>query len=283
MSIEGYTTRNALRPEVDLIVSWADREGWNPGIHDAEAFYGTDSNGFFIGLLDGRPVASISTVAYDPSFGFLGFYIVEPSLRGQGLGTEVWNAGMKYLGDRNIGLDSVLSQQKLYERLGFRPSYRSVRHQGAGTGQKSNMESIKSLSEVPLKDLLAYDDRFFPVPRHAFTSLWIRQPGAVALAALDDGRLAGYGLLRLCHTGYKIGPLFADDEDVAESLFGALCGHAPAGAPVFLDTPAANPAALDLARRHHMNPVFETIRMYTRGDPHLPMDQIYGVTSFELG
>jgi len=283
MSKEGYMTRNALRPEVDLIVSWADREGWNPGIHDAEAFYGTDPNGFFIGLLDGRPVASISAVAYDPSFGFLGFYIVEPSLRGQGLGTEVWNAGMKHLSDRNIGLDSVLSQQKLYERLGFRPSYRSVRHQGAGTGQKSKIMGTKSLSEVPLEDLLAYDDRFFPVPRHAFTSLWIMQPGAVALAAIDGGRLDGYGLLRLCHTGYKIGPLFADDEDVAESLFGALCGQAPQGAPVFLDTPAVNPAAMDLARRHHMNPVFETIRMYTRQEPHLPMDQIYGVTSFELG
>lgn len=283
MSNEGYKIRNALRPEVDLIVSWANREGWNPGVHDAEAFYGTDPNGFFLGVLDGRPVASISAVAYGSSFGFLGFYIVEPSLRGRGLGTEVWNAGMKYLGDRNIGLDSVLSQQKLYERMGFRPCYRSLRQQGAGTGRKSKMEGIKILSEVPLRDILAYDDGFFPVPRHAFTSLWIRQPGGVALAAIDNGRLTGYGLLRLCHTGYKIGPLFADDEDVAESLFGALCGHAPEGAPVFLDTPAVNPAAMDLAQRHHMNPVFETVRMYTREDPHLPMGQIYGVTSFELG
>jgi GNAT superfamily N-acetyltransferase len=283
MSRDGYTTRNAQRHEVDLIVSWANREGWNPGIHDAEAFYGTDPNGFFLGLLDGTPVASISAVAYDSSFGFLGFYIVEPSLRGQGLGTEVWNAGMKYLGERNIGLDSVLSQQKLYERLGFWPYYRSVRHQGTGTGQKSSMDGIESLSDLPLKDLLAYDDQFFPVPRHAFTSLWIRQPGTVALAAMDYGRLAGYGLLRQCHTGYKIGPLFADDAVVAESLFGALCGHAPEGTPVFLDTPAVNPAALSLARRHNMNPVFETIRMYTGGDPHLPMEKIYGVTSFELG
>lgn len=283
MSIEGYTIRNAQRHEVDLIISWADQEGWNPGLNDAEAFYGTDPNGFFLGVMDGLPVASISAVAYNDSFGFLGFYIVKPSLRGKGLGTEVWNAGMKYLGDRNIGLDSVLSQQKLYEHLGFQPYYRSVRHQGVGTGKKSNMAGIKSLSDVPIKDLLAYDDRFFPVPRHAFTSLWIGQQGAVALAAMDGSRLDGYGLLRICHTGYKIGPLFADDEDVAESLFGALCGQAPPGAPVFLDTPAVSPAALDLARRHHMNPVFETIRMYTRGDPHLPMDQIYGVTSFELG
>ena len=86
-----------------------------------------------------------------------------------------------------------------------------------------------------------------------------------------------------CHQGYKIGPLFADDEDVADSLFRALCGHAPLGAPVFLDTPEPNSAALDLAKRHHMHPVFETVRMYTKEDPRLPMEGIFGVTSFELG
>ncbi len=283
MSIEGYTIRNAQRHEVDLIISWAKLEGWNPGIHDAETFYRTDPNGFFLGILDGRPVASISAVAYDESFGFLGFYIVLPSFRGRGLGTEVWNAGIKYLGDRNIGLDSVLEQQRLYERLGFLPYYKSVRHQGVGAGQERKAEGIKYLSEVPIEDLLAYDDQHFPVPRHVFTNLWIGQTGAIALAAVNDGELGGYGLLRHCHLGYMIGPLFADDEDVADSLFRALCGHAPQGAPVFLDTPAANSAALDLARRHHMHPVFETVRMYTKADPSLPMDRIYGVTSFELG
>ncbi len=283
MSIEGYTIRNAQRHEVDLIISWANQEGWNPGRHDAETFYKTDPNGFFLGILDGKPVASISAVAYNDSFGFLGFYIVRPLLRGQGLGTDIWNAGIEYLGDRNIGLDSVLEQQKLYERLGFRPCYKSVRHQGMGTGQEHKAEGIKYLSEVPIKDLLAYDDQCFPVPRHVFTDSWIRQTGGFALAAVNDGEMGGYGLLRQCHLGYKIGPLFADDEDAAHTLFRALCCHAPLGAPVFLDTPETNSAAMDLAKRHNMHPVFETVRMYTKEDPRLPMNRIYGVTSFELG
>jgi len=283
MSIEEYTIRNAQRHEIDLIISWANLEGWNPGIHDAQAFYEADPNGFFLGILKGKPVASISAVAYDTSFGFLGFYIVLPSFRSQGLGKEIWNAGMKHLGGRNIGLDSVLEQQRRYERLGFWPCYKSVRHQGVGTGQERKAEGIKHLFEVPIKDLLAYDDHFFPAPRHVFTNSWIRQPGGIALAALNDRKLEGYGVLRQCHQGYKIGPLFADDEDLADSLFCALCSHAPQGAPVFLDTPEPNSAALDLANRHHMHPVFETVRMYTKEDPRLPMDRIYGVTSFELG
>jgi len=283
MPIEGYSIRRATREEVDLIISWANREGWNPGIHDAETFYKADPNGFFVGVLDGKPVASISAVAYDASFGFLGFYIVQPPFRGRGLGTGVWNAGMKYLEGRNIGLDGVLEQQNLYERKGFWPCYKSVRYQGVGSGQERRSEGIRNLSEVPVEDLLAYDDQYFPVPRHVFTRSWIRQPGRIATGAGNDGELKGYGVLRQCHQGYKIGPLFADDSRVADELFCALCGMAPLHAPIFLDTPQPNSSALDLAKRHHMHPVFETMRMYNKKDPDLPTDRIYGVTSFELG
>ena len=115
------------------------------------------------------------------------------------------------------------------------------------------------------------------------TKSWIRQPGGIAIGALNKGELVGYGVLRECHQGYKIGPLFANDKKVADVLFSALCGHAPLDASVFLDTPELNSAALDLAKRHHMFPVFETVRMYTKEDPGLPMDRIYGVTSYELG
>ena len=283
MSTEGYTIRRAAEDEIGLLISWANAEGWNPGIYDAETFYRTDPHGFFVGLLDGEPVSSISAVAYGDSFGFLGFYIVKPQFRGRGLGIAIWNAGMEYLVGRNIGLDGVLAQQKQYERNGFFPCYKSVRHEGVGTGQASKDESIKSLSEVPIEDLLAYDDRYFPAPRHAFTKSWIRQPEGVALAATNDGELEGYGVIRKCHLGYKIGPLFADNEMVADRLFCSLCGHASQGAPVFLDTPLPNSLALDLAKRHYMHPVFETMRMYSKEDPALPMEGIFGVTSFELG
>jgi GNAT superfamily N-acetyltransferase len=264
-------------------ISWANAEGWNPGIHDAETFFKTDPHGFYVGILDGKPVSCLSAVSYDDTFGFLGFYIVLPEYRGQGLGIEIWNAGMKHLQGRNIGLDGVLEQQKLYERDGFLPAYKSIRYQGVGIGHKAIDESIKPLEQVPLDDLLSYDDRFFPAPRHVFTKSWINQPDSIALAALNNGDLEGYGVLRKCHIGYKIGPLFADNEIVADHLFTALCGHAPEGSKVFLDTPEPNSRALDLARRYHMAPTFETIRMYLGKAPNLPIDGIFGVTSFELG
>ncbi len=34
-----YIMRTATRDELDLLIDWAAAEGWNPGLHDAEAFH----------------------------------------------------------------------------------------------------------------------------------------------------------------------------------------------------------------------------------------------------
>lgn len=89
--------------------------------------------------------------------------------------------------------------------------------------------------------------------------------------------------MRPCRTGYKIGPLFADSFDIAERLFNALREKVSPQTPVFLDVPAINPAALALVQNHSMTPVFETGRMYNKEAFALPMEKVFGITSFELG
>ena len=59
--------------------------------------------------------------------------------------------------------------------------------------------------------------------------------------------------------------------------------HAEPGSPIYLDVPEVNPAAVDLASRHHMEKVFETARMYTGQKPGIDTGGIFGVTTFELG
>jgi len=266
--------------EAALAADWAAQEGWNPGIHDAEYFYGTDPGGFFIGELEGDPVACISAVSYGSRYGFIGFYIVRPAYRGKGFGLKIWNYAMNHLKGRLIGLDGVAAQQENYKKYGFRLAYRNIRFSGTGGGSKSR--GINNLADVPFQHLLAYDSAQFFVPRPALLRQWIIQPEGAALGYMKNGRLAGFGVLRACREGYKIGPLFADDPDIAESLFVALMAQCP-GEPVFLDVPEVNSAAVDLAQSHNMQVVFETARMYTGEPVELPVLRIYGVTSFELG
>ena len=127
-----------------------------------------------------------------------------------------------------------------------------------------------------------YDGTVFPAARPSFLRRWIRQPQGVAFGVYAKERLQGYGVLRACRRGFKIGPLFADDSHIADTLFQGLASRVP-GQPIFLDTPEANPAAIKLAKRHGMEPVFETARMYTKGLPPGQIDRCFGVTTFELG
>jgi hypothetical protein len=278
-----FTIRTMTRPDIDMAVDWAAQEGWNPGLHDAGCFHAADPKGFLVGLLGNEPVAAISVVKYGRSFGFLGFYIVLPKYRGMGFGIQIWNAGLERLKGRTVGLDGVVAQQENYTKSGFTLAYRNIRYEGRGSCRLPENPAIKPLSEFPFEALSAYDKPFFPDDRRAFLNCWINQSDSTALGIIENNQLSGYGVIRSCRSGFKIGPLFADRADLAEQLFCALKSSIPEGSPIFLDSPQVNPGAVQLAERHNMNIVFETARMYTGKRPELPIGNIYGVTTFELG
>lgn len=280
----GLICRPMRRPELDLATHWAVAEGWNPGLHDAHAFWAADPEGFWLAELEGEPVATISVVRYTPQYGFLGFYICRPEQRGKGYGYTLWQAGMRHLGDRCVGLDGVVAQQSNYRKSGFALQRRNIRY-GAErpiAPPASPRVEVLPAAALPFADIAAYDRTCFEAPRDAFLRAWLTLPGHLALAARQGGRLAGYAVLRPCREGAKIGPLFADGDQEAAALFAALLAASPAD-PVFLDVPAPNAAAVALAEAAGMAPVFETARMYTRTPPPVRGERVFGITSFELG
>lgn len=282
MDTDSCTIRSMRREEIDLAIEWAASEGWNPGLHDAVPFHAADPEGFLIGELKGEPIATISAIRYGTGFGFLGFYIVSPAYRGKGYGLRIWDAAMARLAGRNIGLDGVVEQQGNYRKSGFSLAYRNVRYEGKPDNGDARPETI-DLAEVPFAVVADYDAAFFPDDRRGFLKSWLSQPGVRSRGVMREGSLAGFGAIRPCRSGYKIGPLFADDAGLAEDLFLALQANLPAAAPIYLDVPEVNGDAVALARRHGMRVVFETARMYTGEFPDLPLPRLFGVTSFELG
>jgi len=267
------------RPDLDVAIEWAAREGWNPGLHDAEAFHHADPTGFLAGFVSGIQVACISAVAYDSSFGFLGLYIVKPEFRGRGFGIKIWEKALEYLGDRNVGLDGVIARQADYEKYGFEFAYRNLRF--AGSVAPSNSKNTVDLKDVGIKEIIEYDHQMFPARRDDFISRWVSQKGCRALGYLSGNRLVGYGVLRPCVKGFKIGPLFADSREIAQELLSGLASRA--GGEIFIDVPEPNRQAIDLVEKSGMKKVFETARMYNKDIPRLPIDRIYGVTTLELG
>ncbi|MCA6098555.1 GNAT family N-acetyltransferase [Bradyrhizobium australafricanum] len=276
------TIRQMQPDEIALAVDWAAGEGWNPGLADAPCFAAEDPQGFFIGELDGAPAAVISCVNYGAQFSFLGFYIVRPDLRGRGHGLNIWNAAIAHARPRVIGLDGVVAQQANYQKSGFALAYANVRYGGTVAAPSAPSDGTVALTDLPMALIEADDATVFPAPRPAFLRAWINTSGHVGRALMRDGRLAGWGVIRPCRTGRKIGPLVADDRAGAEAVVAALLASAGSG-EVFLDVPAVNRDAVALAQDLGLSPVFETARMYTGTIPPLRIDRVFGVTTFELG
>lgn len=280
-----YTIRTVCRQDMPLLIDLAGQEGWNPGLDDAAAFHAADPQGFFVGELEGRPIACISAVNYGGRYAFVGLYIVRPGYRGQGYGLAIWQHAMTYVGDTVCGLDGVPQQVDNYRRSGFDYAYRQIRyrtHGGAAAQLPAADAAVDVVSPADLDDLLAYDRIAFGVPRDAFLQAWLGMGSAQPLLLRRDGLVCGYAVLRRCLEGFKIGPLFADDPQTAEQLLQA-CRQRAGDASVYLDVSETHADAMALAARHQMQPVFETARMYRKGRHHFPQARTYGVTTFELG
>ncbi|ANV99787.1 GNAT family N-acetyltransferase [Bradyrhizobium icense] len=277
-----FTIRTMRPDEISIAIDWAAAEGWNPGLVDDACFSSVDPGGFFIGEINGAPVATASCVNYSAGFSFLGFYIVRADLRGKGYGLRIWNAAIAHAGARVIGLDGVVAQQDNYRKSGFQLAYANVRYGGMVAAPSAAQAEVIDLSEVPLADVEADDATVFPARRPAFLRAWIGAPGHVGCAVVRDGRLAGWGVIRPCRKGFKIGPLVADDRTTAEAVLSALLARV-GGGEVFLDVPGINRDAVALAEGFGLAPVFETARMYTGAIPPLRLERAFGVTTFELG
>ncbi len=278
--------RTATRDELELAVQWAAQERWNPGLGDADVFWASDPEGFVCAEENGEVIATGSIVSYSGEFGFMGFFIVRPELRGQGIGREFWQWRRDRLLARlhpgaAIGMDGVFEMQPFYAKGGFAFSHRNLRMEGVGQAHDTD-PGLVDLSAISFEQVAAYDRRHFGFARDEFLRRWINPEGGRGLGCIMDGELRGMGVIRPCQAGFKIGPLCAENASIADRLFRALSRWA-VDQPIFLDVPENNAEALALAKTYSLQEVFGCARMYHGLAPDLPWSQIYGVTSFELG
>ncbi len=268
------------------LVKWAEVEGWNPGKHDAEVFMNTDPNGFYGFFHNDKLIGGGSIVSYDGDFGFMGFFIVDNEYRSKGIGRKLWYLRRNKLIERlkpgaTIGMDGVLAMQDFYAKGGFKIAFRDERHEN--TGSSFNISNnISPINESDYQDILNYDKLYFGFDRKNFIIPWLQLPESKSFKYMLNNRLSGMAIIRKVNKGYKICPLFADSFDIAEELYKA-CLNSVVGEPVYIDIPVVNKNALKLIRKYNTTYVFECARMYFGKQPDININNVYGITTFELG
>ncbi|MEH2273905.1 MAG: GNAT family N-acetyltransferase [Nostoc sp.] len=277
---DNFRVRPMTKDDLKIALSWAASEGWNPGIDDVDNFYIADPGGFLIGELNGQPISCISVVRYSAKFNFIGIYLVKPEERGKGFGLKTWQEALKLISNQPAALDAVLQQVNNYQRFGFKPAHSHLRYQGIINGKIS--PDVTDLKNLDFEQLCRYDERYFPSSRPHFLSTWINQPHGQGYAIINDANLVGYGVIRKATDGFKIAPLFAENEEIAEKLFLALVTYAEIS-PIYVDVPNINEAAILLFEKYQMTSVFEYVRMYTEEPPNIDWHKIFAITTLELG
>lgn len=279
--VSSRVVRTLQPAELERLIDWAAAEGWNPGLADAAAFHAADPQGFMGAFVDGEMTAGISAVAYGKTYGFIGLYICRPDMRGKGHGKAVWEAGMARLAGRTVGLDGVDAQFENYRGKGFAPAYRTIRFGGRlkSAPAAASASLIDAVSDRLLPEVVAFDRRSFPEARDAFLEHWLTPPHVVRIA-VSGARIFGYGVMRKCRAGWKIGGLSATDEETAVALASSLASVADGD--VFIDVPATRHRFIEFLTGSGLEPGFETTRMYLGGAiPLAP--ELFGVTTLELG
>ena len=270
------------RPELDLVFDWVAAEGWNPGLHDAECLWRLDPNGLLPRRTERRTRRRPCRHRYWRHPGLS--RVFTSSGPGSGAGVAASYCGRRpwrIWESATWAWTRCQNQEANYRKSGFRAAHRHLYFLGRGGG-----EAPAGLTPLSRKawggKVVAYDRLFSPEPRPDFLRCWLSRPSGAALGAVREGRLAGYGVIRPCRRGFKVGPLFADDTTVAMDLFQGFSPGVP-HAPVILNVPEVNPGALDLAKRFGLQPVFATTRMYTRGEHGVPLGRVYGHDLFKGG
>jgi Acetyltransferase (GNAT) domain len=282
---EGLSIGPMTRAEASTLVEWAADEGWNPGDADIGIAWDLDPAAF-IALRRGDAFVGGGTIfRHDPHFGFMGLFIVRADLRQTGLGAPLWRRRLALLRERlapgaTIGMDGVYHMEPFYARGGFVPAHRHLRFQGIARGCAD--QAVHPLTEADFPAVAAFDREYFPASRTAFLHRWLFQPGGHARGFFRDGTLLGYGHARPAREGHHLGPVFATTPAVATRLVGELMLPIN-GQTVQLDIPEPNQEALRLAERLGLSETFGCVRMYHGPAPSPPLQQIYGVTSYEFG
>lgn len=276
-----FQIRPAQQADLSNIWAWAAQESWNPGRYDLEVYWQQKS--LLVGWLGNQPVGCISAAAYDADFGFLGCYLVDHRHRGHGYGRFLWEKAIASLPARCIGLEGAVALQDTYLRHGFVKSCLHVRHQLKSGNGDPVASSLQAIHSIPFEQVLDYDTRHFVGMRSQFLQHWLGSPEMQGWGVVQADQLLGYGLIRPADMGYRIGPLFADRLEVAQQLLAALLQIPPPDQPVYMDVPKSNEQANLLMKNVQAIPLFSNCRMYKGEFPELPLDEIYGVTTLEMG
>jgi GNAT superfamily N-acetyltransferase len=276
--------RNLLQNESYILDQIAEIDGRNPGLNDGEFLFNADRNGF-IAAIEGSTVnGTISCIKYPDNMAFIGFHYIVDRYRNSGLWEKLLEAALNTAIESSIGLNSREEYTTLYEKAGFKSAFKIITYEGIADGKQVKLpSSINSPHITPYDKVYDYCKKTLLYEQKLFLNQWFNQPRSLFIGKYEDDTYKGIGLLKPCRTGFRLGPLIAEDPISAMEILASLTSHYPVATRYYLDIPEINIPGINLAEELKLKKIKESFRMYKGKDHRVCTNNIYSFTSMELG
>lgn len=232
----------------------------------------------------GGLAGSVALTRYGPGLAAVGMMLVAQRHGRQGLGRSLMTHLLRQAGDTVTCLFATGPGRPLYERLGFRPAWRSDRYIGAVTSGPAGGGHVPVRLAVPgdLAAIEALDGQAFGADRRPILRRLPELAGRVLVAPGPGGRaIRGYAASVASNGVLLAGPVIADDLDVATALIAGLADGPDL--PLRIEVAGTQPGLARWAAGRGLTARSHTTVM-TRGGP-LPgrPGQVFGPFSVAMG
>jgi GNAT superfamily N-acetyltransferase len=241
--------------------------GWNQTASDWGRFLSAGPKSCFVAEAAGEVVGTVATISYQGRFAWIGMVLVDPTRRGQGIGTTLLEKAIAHLdgcGIPCIKLDATPQGKLLYEKLGFGAEYEIERWQLQRPPAPRAPADVNSLTE----EILDCDREVFGADRSAVLRSIASEHPELLLQTRSGGKLTGYSFGRRGALADHLGPWVAHDEAAARDLVDEFLRRSLASR-VFVDAMRLSPWAINLLRERGFQPSRPLTRMH-RGRNDFP-------------
>jgi len=256
------------RGDLPFAFGLSGQAGWNQTRDDWLRLLNYQTDGCFVAEWIGNPAGTVTTTCYGYDLAWIGMLLVEPALRGKGIGKALLLAALDSLqrrGVRCIKLDATPQGRPLYERLGFRPEWTFQRWETSGRVLPEVLPPFRTrrrrVEEIEREAVAALDYEAFGADR------WVllrRIEDDISRGLVNEsprGRINGFGYKRKGARAVYLGPVIAENQSAAAALLKSLL-HPLASRRVFWDVPDHQTGTVELARKLGFQPQRPLLRMW---------------------
>ena len=286
-----FEIRNAKAEDLAFPTHFAITNNWRFGPHDLLCAYDFDPSGFFVGELDGKIITCVNMTKYPGHSAYIGSYMCQEEHRGKGYGKKTWDTAWKTLDQScSIGLEARPHMIPKYESLGLRAVWESpvaylefnkILKNLANSKDPSGV-SIVPIGTVDKEKVILYDASVFGTSRRMIMNRWLKIPGRLGWAALNnESNVVGFIIVYLTIVSkgtdfaLLVAPFFADNYNIAKALLKTAAKECLANEVIpvsrfkmfFPKGGEAGPQAAQLVADVEGTTTPYCTRMYTKGIP----------------